>query len=64
VRSVLVELSGQVSRTSFQVLYLRWIEGLPTAEVAAALELTPQQVRFRTHRMKLKIRRMLERSMD
>ena len=64
IRSVLDELSGQVSPTSFQVLYLRWIEGLPTAEVAAALELTPDQVRFRSHRMKRKFRDLLERSMD
>jgi RNA polymerase sigma-70 factor (ECF subfamily) len=64
VQSVLAELASQVSPASFQVLYLRWIEGLPTAEVAAALELTPQQVRFRSHRMKQKVRHLLERSMD
>jgi RNA polymerase sigma-70 factor (ECF subfamily) len=64
VQSALAELAGQVSWTSFQVLYLRWIEGWETAEVAAALELTPQQVRFRSHRMKQKVRRLLERSMD
>ena len=63
VQRVLAELASQVSPASFQVLYLRWIEGLPTAEVAAALELTPQQVRFRTHRMKQKFRHLLERSM-
>jgi RNA polymerase sigma-70 factor, ECF subfamily len=63
VRSVLDELSHQVSRTSFQVLYLRWIEGRPTAEVAAVLALTPEQVRFRTHRMKRKLRELLKRSM-
>jgi DNA-directed RNA polymerase specialized sigma24 family protein len=63
VRSVLAELSNQVSRTSFQVAYLRWIEGRPTAEVAANLALTPAQVRFRTCRMKRKVRELLERSM-
>ncbi len=64
VRKVLLELSNQVSQTSFQVLYQRWIEGRPTAEVAAALELTPDQVRFRTHRMKRKFRDLLQQSMD
>jgi RNA polymerase sigma-70 factor (ECF subfamily) len=64
VQQILLELSGKVSQTSFQVLYQRWIEGRPTAEVAAALELTPEQVRFRMHRMKRKIRDMLERTMD
>ncbi|MGP0065500.1 MAG: RNA polymerase sigma factor [Isosphaeraceae bacterium] len=64
VHRILVELSGQVSQTSFQVLYLRWIEDRPTAEVAAALALTPEQVRFRAHRMKRKFRDILERSME
>jgi DNA-directed RNA polymerase specialized sigma24 family protein len=62
VRRILVKLSGQVSQISFQVLYRRWIEGQPTAEVAAALDLTPSQVRFRTHRMKQKFRDLFERS--
>lgn len=64
VQRILLELSGKVSATSFQAFYQRWIEGRPTAEVAAALELTPDQVRFRVHRMKRKFRDMLERSMD
>jgi RNA polymerase sigma-70 factor, ECF subfamily len=64
VQSLLAELASQVSPTSFQVLYMRWIEGLPTAEVATALEITPQQVRFRSHRMKQKVRALLELSMD
>ena len=64
VRSVLAELSGQVSETSFRVLYLRWIEGRTVAETAAAVELTPEQVRFRTHRLKRKFRDLFERSAD
>ena len=63
VRSALAQLSSEVSPKSYQVLYLRWIEGRPTAEVAAALALTPGQVRFRTYRMKRKVRDLLERSM-
>ena len=60
VRGVLDDLAGRVSSSSFLVLYLRWIEGRSTAEVADALELTPQQVRFRTHRMKRKFRELFE----
>ena len=62
VRSALDRLSRLVSPTSFQVLYLRYMEGRPTAEVAAVLALTPEQVRFRTCRMKRKVRELLERS--
>jgi RNA polymerase sigma factor (sigma-70 family) len=64
VRSALDQLSSQVSPKSFQVLYLRWIEGRTTSEVADALALTPGQVRFRTHRMKLRFRDLLERSIE
>jgi DNA-directed RNA polymerase specialized sigma24 family protein len=63
VRNALAQLSSQVSPKSFQVLYLRWIEGWATADVAAALALTPSQVRFRSCRMKQKVRHLLERSM-
>jgi RNA polymerase sigma-70 factor (ECF subfamily) len=63
VHRVLAQLSSQVSPMSFQVVYLRWIEGRPTAEVAAALALTPGQVRVRTCRMKRKVSRLLEESM-
>ncbi len=63
VQMVLAELSIRVSPTSFQVLHLRWIEGRTTSEVAAALALTPGQVRFRTHRMKQKVRDLLQRSL-
>lgn len=63
VQSALAQLARQVSPTSFQVLHLRWIEGWPTAEVAAALALTPRQVRFRTCRMKQKVRHILEATM-
>jgi RNA polymerase sigma factor (sigma-70 family) len=64
LRSVLDELANQVSQTSFQALYLRWIEGRPTSEVAAVLALTPGQVRFRTHRMKRKLRHLMEKSLS
>ena len=44
-------------QTSFRCCTCAGSKGLSTAEVAAALELTPQQVRFRSHRMKQKVRR-------
>jgi DNA-directed RNA polymerase specialized sigma24 family protein len=62
VRSVLTELSEQVSATSFSVLYQRGIEAQTSAEVADTLGLTPQQVRFRYHRVKRKFRDLLEGS--
>jgi DNA-directed RNA polymerase specialized sigma24 family protein len=63
VRGVLAELSGRVSACSYQILHLRWIEGRPLPEIAAALGLTPAQVRFRHHRVKQKFRRLfVERS--
>jgi RNA polymerase sigma-70 factor, ECF subfamily len=58
VRGVLAELSGRVSACSYQVLHLRWIEGRPLPEIAAALGLTPAQARFRHHRVKQKFRRL------
>jgi RNA polymerase sigma factor (sigma-70 family) len=60
VNSVLTELSGQVSELNFQVLYQRFIEGRTSAEVADALGLRPEQVRFRLHRMKQKFRDLFE----
>ncbi len=54
VHAVLDELRQQVSERSYRVVYLRWIEGRTIPEIAAALNLTPQQVRFRSHRMKQK----------
>jgi RNA polymerase sigma factor (sigma-70 family) len=63
VRRMLVELSEQVSPTNFRIAYLRWIEDLPAAQVAAAVQMTPQQVRMHTHRLKRKARRLLARSM-
>jgi RNA polymerase sigma-70 factor (ECF subfamily) len=60
VKSVLGDLSGQVSATNFSVFYQRGIEGRTGAEVAAALSLTQEQVRFRYHRVKRKFRDLFE----
>ena len=54
VQRVLSELRQQVSPCNYRVLYLRWIEGRSLQEIAAALDLTSKQVRFRHHRVKWK----------
>ena len=45
VRQLLGKLRRRVSARSYRVVQLRWIEGRTTQEIAAALDLTPQQVR-------------------
>jgi hypothetical protein len=52
----LAELFGRVSECSYRILYLCWIERRPLPEIAAALGMTPAQVRFRHHRVKQKLR--------
>lgn len=58
VREALDELARKVSPRSFRVLKLRWFEGRTTREIAEALGLTPDQVRFRHHRLLRKLLRM------
>jgi RNA polymerase sigma-70 factor (ECF subfamily) len=64
VRAALEELSGQVTKRSYQVLYLRWIEGRTIAEIGEVLGLTPEQVSFRHHRMKSKFRELFQQTLD
>lgn len=56
VRQILGELQKRASVCSYRVLYLRWMRGHSVNEVAGALGLTTQQVRFRCHRMLQKLR--------
>ncbi len=56
----LAEIQQRVSATTYQVLHLRWLEGRSVVEVAARLDLTPQQVWYRQHRAKQKFRELLE----
>jgi RNA polymerase sigma-70 factor (ECF subfamily) len=60
VRRVLGELCKQATALSFQVFYLRTIDGRTGTEVANTLGLTPDQVRFRLHRMRCKFRDLLQ----
>ena len=64
MRSVLTELSAQVPALNFQVFYQRTVEGRSGAEVADALGLKPNQVRFRLHRTRRKFRDLFEQSAD
>jgi RNA polymerase sigma-70 factor (ECF subfamily) len=60
VWNALDRLSREASSRSYQVLYLRWIEGRTVPEIAMALGLTPEQVHFRHHRVMRKFRRLME----
>jgi RNA polymerase sigma factor (sigma-70 family) len=62
VKCVLAELSAEASKLNYQVFHQRMIDNRPCAEVAAKLGLTPEQVRFRLHRMKRKFRDLFDRS--
>jgi len=63
VRGALAKLADHVPVRSFRVLYLRWIEDRNVAEIATALDLTPDQVRLLAHRMKERFRDVFERYM-
>jgi RNA polymerase sigma factor (sigma-70 family) len=58
VQSMLTELKQAVSPRNYHVLHMRWIEERTVLEVAAALHLTPQQVRLTEHRMRSKFRNL------
>ena len=56
VRLLLAEFRHRVSRRNYHVLHMRSVEGRSVGETAAALDLTPEQVRYRHHRMMRKFR--------
>ncbi len=60
VRQVLDEFSHRVSSSSFWLLNARWMEGRSIEEIAATLELTPEQVRSRHHRVIRAFRRFFD----
>jgi len=59
VRTLLADLRGQVSEINYRVLQLRFVEGCRVAEIATRLDLKPEQVRYRQHRMLRKLRARL-----
>ncbi len=60
VQHALAVLRTQVSAVNYQVLHLTWIDGHSVSEIARRLDLTHQQVWYRHHRTKQKLRRLLE----
>lgn len=60
VREALEKLSTQVAPKSYEVLCLRWIEGRTVPDIAVALDLTPEQVYYRHHRVMQKFRQIVE----
>ena len=61
------DLQREVSEKSYQVIYLHYVTGLDYSEIAAQLDLTQQEVRYRHHRMKQKIKQsalLRETAMD
>ncbi len=61
VTAVLASLAARSPELSYRVFHLRAIDGLTNREVALALGLTPDQVRFRLHRMMAKFRDLYSR---
>lgn len=61
-RKVLGNLSRQLPRRTELILRLRWIEGCPVADIAAALGLTIPQVWTLNHRGVKRLRQLLTRS--
>jgi RNA polymerase sigma factor (sigma-70 family) len=59
LESVVEELRAQVSEVNYRILRLRLLESCDVSEVAAELKLTPEQVRYRHHRVMRKLRTRL-----
>ncbi len=53
---LLADLKAKVSPVNHRLLILRWIEGLPLAEVARTLNLSEKQVTYRQQRLFRKLR--------
>ncbi len=59
VQTTLEEMRPNVTDTNYRVLHMRMIEGREVQDVATALKLTPDQVRYRQHRTLRKLRKKL-----
>jgi RNA polymerase sigma-70 factor (ECF subfamily) len=60
IATAMEELRRLVSPTTYQAIHMRTIEGRSEAETARALNLTPEQVRYRKHRAQQKLRAIVE----
>jgi len=59
VHRMLSALRGQVSDINYRVLHLRWIDGRSSTEIAAQVDMTQDQVRWRLQRMQRKLRKLI-----
>jgi RNA polymerase sigma factor (sigma-70 family) len=60
VHETLARIRQDIPDMTQRVLELRWIEGRDVSETAAALEITPEQVRVRQYRVKGRLKRLLQ----
>jgi len=56
VHDALAKLRHRVSPSDYRLFHLKWIEGRSVAEIASSLNLTPEKVSCRLHRVKQKFR--------
>jgi RNA polymerase sigma factor (sigma-70 family) len=59
VRYALTKLRRRVSPYDYQLFDLKWIKGWTVAEIASSLDLTPEHVSRRLHRVKKKLRSLI-----
>ena len=64
VHEMLAAIGRTESSTSYQVMQYRSVDGLSSGTIADLLDLTPEQVRARYHRMKRKAGRFLRSQFD
>ena len=56
LESVLDEVRQKVSETNYRILWSRLIEGRKTKDVATELNLSPEKIHYRYHRLIRKLR--------
>jgi RNA polymerase sigma factor (sigma-70 family) len=56
LETVLNDLRDEISETNWRLLRMRFVEGCAPAEVASALGLSPEEVRYRQSRLLKKLR--------
>jgi DNA-directed RNA polymerase specialized sigma24 family protein len=59
LESSLEELRQQISDVNYRILRMRLLEDRDVAQVAAVVELSPEQVRYRYHRVLRKLKTYL-----
>lgn len=56
LQTLLEEIRGEVSDLNYQIICQRFLESRSVTQVAEALNLKPEQVRYRQHRLLKKLR--------